>query len=377
MPKVKGSELGQKLRAAGAEPPGRRGREPLWRGPEVDGITQSLLSRFLSCRERFRVMVIEGLAPADYFNHRVEYGNLWHACEEALAADVDWQERLRGATASLMRRYPGDRDKVAHWAEVCRTQFPVYAEYWQQHEDVLSRQPVLQETSFNVPCRLLSGRVVRLRGKWDAVDLIGGRLWLQENKTKGDVRPDQLRRQLTFDLQTMLYLVALEETRALPKDQRLLGIGVPRAHEARLGGVRYNVIRRPLAGGRGSIVQRKGEGRADFYERLGGVIAASPQEFFWRWNVDITQEDVLNFRRRFLDPILEQLCDWWEWMRTVAESPGFDPFGCEDGRWLHWQHPFGVYNILDEGGSSDLDEYLSTGSEVGLRRADTLFPELE
>ena len=28
---------------------------PAWKGPEVDGITQSLLSKFLVCRERFRI----------------------------------------------------------------------------------------------------------------------------------------------------------------------------------------------------------------------------------------------------------------------------------------------------------------------------------
>jgi hypothetical protein len=44
---------------------------------------------------------------------------------------------------------------------------------------------------------------------------------------------------------------------------------------------------------------------------------------------------------------------------------------------VHWRHPFGVYDALNEGGSSDLDEYLETGSTVGLERASTLFPELE
>jgi hypothetical protein len=44
---------------------------------------------------------------------------------------------------------------------------------------------------------------------------------------------------------------------------------------------------------------------------------------------------------------------------------------------IHWRHPFGVYDALNEGGSSDLDEYLETGSTVGLEKASTLFPELE
>jgi hypothetical protein len=42
----------------------------------------------------------------------------------------------------------------------------------------------------------------------------------------------------------------------------------------------------------------------------------------------------------------------------------------------HWQHPFGVYNVLDEGGSSDLDNYLESGTEIGLARTTNLYPEL-
>src|SRR5688572_23342153 len=69
----------------------KKGRgSPLWKGPESDdpngGITFSALSRFLCCRERFRLVMIEGLRPADGFNHKIEYGQMWHACEEAHAA---------------------------------------------------------------------------------------------------------------------------------------------------------------------------------------------------------------------------------------------------------------------------------------------------
>ncbi len=45
--------------------------------------------------------------------------------------------------------------------------------------------------------------------------------------------------------------------------------------------------------------------------------------------------------------------------------------------YIHWQHPFGVYNAMNEGGCTDLDEYLASGNVVGLRQIDNLFPELE
>ena len=54
--------------------------DPLWEGPAGTGpnggITFSLLSRFLVCRERFRVHAVLGLRPADDFNHRLEFGSM-------------------------------------------------------------------------------------------------------------------------------------------------------------------------------------------------------------------------------------------------------------------------------------------------------------
>ncbi len=377
-----------------AQKPARTG--PLWRGPEVDGITFSLLSRFLSCRERFRCLVVDGLRPADGFNHRLEYGNMWHVCEEASAKwskenpYSSWLGDLTVYCQELGRRYPTSREQIEHWASVCRVQFPEYVKYWAEHPDVVDRTPLLQEQTFDVPYRLPSGRTVRLRGKWDSVDLIGkGRqagVYLQENKTKGDIDPERMRRQLTFDLQTMMYLVALHQFGFDQQDEHDVLAGKP------ILGVRYNVVRRPLSGGKGSIRQHQptksnpaGESTEVFYERLrNDYIADDPGYWFMRWKVDVTPGDVQKFRERCLDPILEQLCDWWEFIRNArcVDEPDkalWQPleYGVQQKPWApHWQHPFGVYNPLDEGGASDLDEYLATGSEVGLTRCDNLFPEL-
>ena len=76
-----------------------------------------------------------------------------------------------------------------------------------------------------------------MRGKWDSVDYIGKRVYLQENKTKGDIDEQAIRHNLHFDLQTMLYMTALTEE----------------LEPQKIAGVRYNVIRRPLSGGKGSI----------------------------------------------------------------------------------------------------------------------------
>lgn len=356
---------------------------PVWAGPGGEGpeggITFSLLSRFLVCRERFRLLVVEGLQPNEGFNHYIEYGNMWHICEEYLARtnregtqDEEFTTPLTKYAQSIARLYPTQLDKVAHWYNVCKVQFPEYVRHWANDEK--RRVPILAEESFDLPYTLPSGRVVRLKGKWDAVFKKDGQTWLQENKSKSDIDEIALARQLSFDLQTMIYVVALEETmkRMEAKYARLLGP---------IRGVRYNVIRRPLSGGKGSIVKHKpsksnprGETDEEFYARLRGIIHDSPRDFFVRMNVTVTKEEVERFKRECLNPILEALCDWWEWV--MLREP--DPFDTkEHGRCgPHWRHPFGVRNILDEGGSSDVDEYLASGSTAGLRRAETLFPEL-
>ena len=338
--------------------------EPVWSGPESDapngGITYSMLSRFLVCRERFRLMVVEGLKPADAFNARMEFGNMWHVCEENHAKVVEEQKQtgevkvgylppLRDYCAQLGRKYPLQREQIQHWFDVTQALFPVYAHHWSRHPDVKDRTPLLQEQVFHVPYKLPSGRTVWLRGKWDAVDLIGkgkaAGVYIQENKTKSSIDGQKIARQLSFDLQTMLYLTALESWPRHFADKPILG-------------VRYNVIRRSAHKSVESMMKKVHE------DRDAGRIG----EWFARWNVPITPADVAKFRQQCLDPILEQLCDWWQfWLGNEMYK----------NRNLHWRHPFGVWNVLDEGGSSDLDAYLESGSEAGLQRTDQLFPELQ
>lgn len=196
--------------------------KPLWLGPCAEGpnggITQSMLQSYLGCRERFRLKYVLGLEPQPRFSRAMEYGNMWHACEEQLAATgiiandgIDVFTKLDQYATGLLDKYPMQRDEVHKWWMVCRMQFPEYVRHWQDHPDVVDRRPLMQEQVFDVPYRLPSGRTVRLRGKFDSIDLIPsqGGIYIQENKSKGDIDPVNLLRQLRFDIQTMYYIVAL------------------------------------------------------------------------------------------------------------------------------------------------------------------------
>lgn len=405
-------------------------KSAIWSGPcgegKQGGITFSLLCRFLHCRERFRLLMVEGLKAPDRFNHKLEYGNMWHVCEEALASERNhfgevvgttlWSDNLEEYLNKLFLQYPFDREDSEKWYWVCKKQFPQYVNYWAKHKDVVNRKPLLSEQVFNVPYALPSGRTVRLRGKWDSVDLVEEHvedhvrvpagIWLMENKTKGEVDRAKIIHQLRYDLQTMMYMTSLtvKLTKGEPSE-------IEELRENPVVGIRYNVIRRPLSGGKGTITQKQatkgvkctkckgkklvdtlggtftcpkchGYGRInakpaekleDYYNRLAQYIKNEPETYFFRWNVPITVDDIARFRRETLDPILEQLCDWWEFVASCQREPE-NLWKTRDG--MHWRHPFGVRGFED-GVGDEYDPYFENGSTAGLVRVTNLFPELQ
>ena len=352
----------------------KKGRtEPLWKGPEVDGITQSMLNDFMFCRERFRIKNILGWDTPETFNSSIEYGNMFHLCEEATGQSWNWESSLKKYIQNLIKLYPLQQEQIAKWYNVCLRQYPVYLE-WRKKQMGKKKPPktLLTEYTFEVPYPLPSGRTVKLKGKWDEVLLDAKKgLRLKENKTKGTIDEELLKKQLKFDLQTMTYVTALYEYLESGKGKELFGkdYGLPT-------GLVYNVVRRPLSGGRGSIKQLKGSKNVKpetlevFYDRLErDYFRKEPEYFFHRWEVEITHEDVDKFETEFLTPILEQLCDWYEQVT-------------QDDLWnnlneIHWTTPYGIWNPLARGAATELDAFIETGSTVGLVQRDRLFKELD
>lgn len=332
---------------------GRR-KEPLWKGPEKDGVTYSMLCRFLNDRERFRVHVIEGLRPREQFESVLEFGNMWHICEEYdlnSQGEGAWEQPLADYAVQLKQRFPFQQDDIQHWYELCKAQFPAYLKYYQQHREEEAAEPLFQEQIFDVK---YDG--VRLRGKWDGGLLYSDGIYLQENKSKSQIDVYKLSRQLKYDLQSMMYLVALT------REHAKMGW----AAKGQIRGVYYNVVKRSAhRGGRGftaaeSMMKKINE---DVGNGRGG-------EWFSRFKVTVTAEDLKEFQRRTLDPLLIQLSRWYAW---VSSPEGMaDPFANP----IHWQHPFGVYNVLNEGGATDLDDFILTGSRSGLYQFENLYPEL-
>lgn len=382
-------------------------KTPFWKGPDVDGITQSLLGRFLECRERFRLKVVEGLIEDEGFSRPLGFGNLWHAAEEARLGGHDWLQAVQKYRRKLDLRYPNDAAEVMKWYKVCAVTFPIYLEYWSKHKDESKAKPILEEISFAVPYTLPSGRSVLLRGKWDALRLLDlpkskkQGIYIKEHKTKGEIDEEGILKTLGFNFQTMMYQIALrtwtqtflskavfnERTYPSPEKATLL---VKALQKGLLpAGVLYNVVRRPLAD-RYAIKQRKTESIDQFYQRLGQTIRedsftkGKPKQksnYFMRWKVEITDEDIEEFKLKTFHPILESLWDWWEWIRVDPFNPWNrteDRMACANlsGHSPHFQAPWGVHNSLAGGFRGSYFELLTSGRDYGLIKSETLFPEL-
>lgn len=380
----------------------RKPVEPFWQGPtnngDEGGITQSRLGGYFAYPERFRVMMVLGLHAFSRFNHYIEFGNMWHMMEEYYSTHKEINlELLDPYREKLLERYPMQRQEINKWYEVTRIHFPIYTEYWSQHEDERNRKNLFSEVEFRVAYKLPSGRTAYLRGKWDGVDVINGKVWLQENKTKSTIDTGLIEKNLTYDLQTMFYLTALRHAATDPGAPTSIRNKLCKGKKpVPLGGVRYNVIRRPLSGGKGSITRKKArkptktnpqgvpqEKLSDFYKRLEETIRENSNTFFHRWDVPVSVEDLNRFEHTTLTPTLENLCDDYEWWCYCLANK-HDPFDCWGTRNKHFPNhckrhyrlPYGINLGMFENGSTDVDNYLETGSIVGLRRPNTLFPEL-
>lgn len=344
----------------------------VWQGPTYDGVTQSLLSNWMNCRERFRLEYVQGLVMKDdSFSRAIVFGEMFHVCSEAYYSGQDWKSSLKTYTKQLTSDWPYEASQIVHWYKVCEVLFPLYLNHYAKHKLEKMLTPLYSEKTFDEVMKLPSGRIVRLRGKWDQVftKTVKGKqyLVLQDDKTKGEFEVEQVLNDLPLDNQMNFYCVALDlHSKSLKNSPAL-------------DGFRYNLVRRPLSGGKYSISQKKGrqtkkgivgaETEAEFYARLGSIIKEDPDWFFQRVEVTITHADVEAYKNRTLVPLLENLCDWWE---EVCRHEGSPPYSAR-----HFLTPFGVYNSLRDGVFDPYAEYLISGNDENLIVGKTLFTELQ
>jgi hypothetical protein len=307
-----------------------------------DGVSQSLLAKFINCRERFRLYAVEGLRPTDR-KEAMEFGTIFHKALEYHA-----QKMTTSQINTKLMKWAKDNPKVDK--ALCRIAtaiLPHYIDEWKEEK----LEYVASEEIFDVPYIASNGKTVRLRGRRDEMFVRNGLLWLQENKTKTNIDEDKIMACLPEDLQTMLYVYTA-------------GIDY---HPRKMGGVLYNVIRKP------SLKQGAKETESQFLKRISDDCADRRDHYFKRYDVELTQNDIDSFMDQILDPHITALVEWWE---SVKHNP-FDPWRLQDGERNphHWRRPFGIFDPMTFG-KGDYFELIVSGSHLGLETVETAFPEL-
>lgn len=313
------------------------------------GISFSMLSKFLNCRERFRLYSVEGMREEGSAKENMDFGTYFHELIELHA-----QHPTLSPSGVIRKAVKGTLLKPDTKA-TADTLFKKYCWWYSE-----SRYEYFsQEDEFRVPYTLPNGRIVHLVGKTDEIPWSPEQpntLWIQENKTKEKVNVHKIESGVPYDLQTMMYAICVELKYQMP-----------------VTGIVYNVIRKPTHRPKKDPKTKKMETQAQFQKRLGEEIENNPKHFFMRWEMLLTKKHMDRFKRNVFDPHLMQLVEWWD---SIKHDP-FSPWVRQDGtpNVHHWERPFGVYEPMTNGLGPFFD-LITRNRRLGVTKGNEPFREL-
>lgn len=317
-------------------------RSPVW-DLYRDGISYSMLCKYRNCKERFRLSAVEGLRPSER-RAAMDFGTVFHKALE-LTASGKTTTQVINTVIKLYKDTSVDQMLVR---EAC-----VLVPHYIAINKNSNIKYIAQERVFDIPYKsVTTGKIIRLRGRRDEEFIRNKKLWLQENKTKTTIDENKIIMTLPHDLQTMLYIYSM--THDYP--------------DKPIGGVLYNVIRRP------STKQSAKETELQYLQRLSATVAKDPEHFFKRYEVELVQSDITNFFNQTLVPLIENVVIWWESIKSNPFNPWVDGQGNVNPH--HYRTPFGIFDPMTLG-VGDYFELTTTGRELGLVRVETVFPELQ
>ena len=275
-----------------------------------DGVTQSLLSMWLTCRQKAR-LYLEGW-DSKYHKEALIDGNVGHACLErsynliregrmtrppsdrlskAIVSRVEAQWYLENAKPSAEAR-----EMVERACAVMEVLLPAYFDYWRK--DFTDKRWVSLEEKFELPMAVTSMDnevcTIPLRGKKDGTFRTPKGVWLFETKFKSQVDEEGIVATLGFETQVMIYMLQTYFSGLDPKDPTK---AVPR-------GCLYNIVRRA------TLRKRVKETIPDFARRVREDIAKRPEFYFMRMESPLAPQDLHAFQKE-LQELLGDMWDWW------------------------------------------------------------------
>lgn len=280
--------------------------------PFVDGITQSNLSQWLDCREKCRKSLLLGFSGLDCSKPLI-FGSISHEMLDIGYSYLRENKKIPKTISMVAlekwkKQNPQSHRMSFEIAEessvILHYLLPIYFSYYKKQDEEIEWKSLEEE--FCSEISTVHG-TVKVKGKMDAVVLVRGKEALFETKNKGRISP-MLMEVLPLDLQLDSYLTILGRRSA-----------------SRTKKVIYNIIKRP--GER----RKQEESLNDFGKRIAEKAEKSPEEFFQRFEMVYTLEDLEKKEKRF-EHLVQQFTDWWVKSSKLAPleiDPGYNHQACE------------------------------------------------
>ncbi len=267
--------------------------------PRVNGVSYTMLSTFLTCREKCRLKIAgwksksTGLAlimgdlchkTAAFYRILIKDKKIKTVItkEEVLGlvklAEEKWHEQNSRADARTLENF-----ELA--AGYCRALMPMWVAHYKR--DPFKRVWINVEDYFNVPIKITDKLTIPIIGLQDGVFTKSKLLRLNEIKTKSRFNPIVHSDTIHFRMQNMMYLIAL-------------WIG----HKRLPHGIEYEVIRRP------GLRRKTTESFEQYMKRCEDDVRDRPEWYFWRFNV-MVDEDELEAALKELKGLIHEFYLWW------------------------------------------------------------------
>lgn len=287
-----------------------------------DGLTQSMITNWLTCGEKFRLSYVEGYRKSAIGSAPMEFGNCIHELLDMIyssSRDYDPKEFLsnigtviqNSCTTYEQEKYEkielegNDWNALALNVGIAEVLLPKYFDYWDS--DFTDTKWVALEEVFDITI-IVDGRPIRIRGKIDGAPRIKDALWLFETKTKGRIVEEAIIDKLSIDLQVNLYLWALWKK-----------------YGEYPAGVIYNIIRRP------QLKLGKTETHSAYIARVKADVYDRPEHYFMRNIGSVYPSEIAKWEKTQLIPILREIIRWYDgegrFKNISACTSGFYP--CE------------------------------------------------
>jgi len=175
----------------------------MWKGPLRDGITQSLLNRFLECPYSFYLYAILGLEdPITQSPLNLWWGDTFHKGLELYIPSKDFKSSAEGMLDYLHERYPEAPESFDY-----STKKMLWVYKLNNFEGDWVTEEIIDEYIDVGPHK------IRIRGKKDGICRNHPQYGtvLAEHKAKGYIDPSKTREELHVDLQCALYLSTEED----------------------------------------------------------------------------------------------------------------------------------------------------------------------